>query len=123
MTEGMAEYWALKSFQVLGFEIPKNYISSQVSQTLEKLKKPENKRYRNIREYDDEFGDFWPINSIDIGFLMVHYLINKRQHSLSSIISLYKIGVDEGRLKALEGLVGISYEELAIDFQNWIAEN
>ena len=120
MVEGMAEYWALKSFEALGFEIPANYIFSTVSDTLTKLKKSENKRYRNIREYDDEFGDFWPINSIDIGLVMVHYLVNKRHHSLSSIISLYESGVDEGRLEALENLVGISYEELAIDFENWI---
>ena len=59
-------------FESLGFEIPGNYIFSQVSQTLLKPRKLENKRYRNIREYDDEFGDFWPINSIDIGVVMIH---------------------------------------------------
>ena len=123
MSEGMAEYWALESFKVLGFKMPERYISSEVSRTLEKLKRPENKRYRNIREYDDEFGDFWPIGSIEIGLAMTHYLIIKRKHSLSSIISLYEIGVEKGRLKALEGLVGISYEELAIDFENWITES
>ena len=120
MVEGMAEYWALKSFEALGFEMPENYLFSTVSKTLKKLKKSENKRYRNIREYDDEFGDFWPIHSIDIGLVMVHYLVNKRHHSLSSIISLYESGVSVGRLEALENLVGISYEELAIDFENWI---
>lgn len=109
-----------KSFEALGFEIPKNYLFSTVSKTLTKLKKSENKRYRNIREYDDEFGDFWPIHSIDTGLVMVHYLVNKRHHSLSSIISLYESGVGVGSLEALENLVGISYEELAIDFENWI---
>ena len=123
MVEGMAEYWALKSFEALGFELPVNYIFSEVSKTLVKLKKPENWPYRNIREYDDEFGDVWPINSIDIGLVMVHYLVNKRHHSLSSIISLYESGVGEGRKEALEDLVGISYEELAIDFENWINES
>ena len=66
---------------------------------------------------------FWPINSIDIGVVMIHYLVNERKLSLSSIISLYEKGVSEGRQKAIEELVGGSYEELATDFENWVTDN
>ena len=33
MVEGMAEYWALKSFEALGFEMPEKYIFSKHNPT------------------------------------------------------------------------------------------
>ena len=54
---------------------------------------------------------------------MIHYLVNERKLSLSSIISLYEKGVSKGRQKAIEELVGGSYEELATDFENWVTNN
>ena len=117
LNEGFAEFWALRQAIKQGWT-DQEYLDGQLSEIKSKVRTQP--KYANLKIFEDEFGDKWPVHSIEIGLVAANFLLQEHNGGKSTkaftdklYAAMNKYGWAEGFKKVTKKLPSGFYKEFS----------